>query len=151
MAKKKAKPLGLFGTLFLLATVAGLVLAIVGVCLDFFTVIGDKIGLGLFSEALPEELDLPIALIQAFAIISVVLTGLACVVTVLGSFGIIQFGGLKKWLFVALVVAAAVIVSVFSATYDTSIGLYSAAVGPYLVMVGGIVSGAGMFLANLRR
>ena len=61
MAKKKAKPLGLFGTLFLLATVAGLVLAIVGVCLDFFTVIGDKIGLGLFSELLLEEIDLPIA------------------------------------------------------------------------------------------
>ena len=68
----------------------------------------------------------------------------------LGSFGIIQFGGLKKWLFVALVVAAAVLVSVFSATYDSS-GVYQAAVGPYLVMVGGIVSGAGMFLANLRR
>ena len=172
MAKKR-KSLGLFAWLFLAAAVAGVVLTIVGICTNFLEVsIADK-SLGtvkFFDEGLSDAENMPIACVQAFAIITVVLSGLACIAVVLGSFGVIEFGGLIKFLAGGLIIASAVLVSVFSATYAAAFSAESifgeglggvisgttkysvkAVEGPYLIMVGGIISGVALILANLRR
>lgn len=170
MAKKKTKKLGLFGLIFLLAALVGLVLAVVGLCIDFFessvNIVGEggAKGKGLFDDYKVEELlmegDLTIALVQAFAIISVILTALGCLITVCGSLGIVRVSGLAKILGVALIVAVAVLVVVFAATYagqvpsidagDLGGAEFAPAAGAYLVMVGGIVTGASMLLARLK-
>lgn len=170
MAKKKTKKLGLFGLIFLLAALVGLVLAVVGLCIDFFessvTFVGEggARGKGLFDDYKGEELlmkgDLTIALVQAFAIISVILTALGCLITVCGSLGIVRVSGLAKILGVVLIVAVAVLVVVFAATYagqvpsidagDLGGAEFAPAAGAYLVMVGGIVTGASMLLARLK-
>lgn len=170
MAKKKAKKLGLFGLIFLIASVVGLILAVVGICIDFFTasLLGQSGGMTLFEEGLADG-GVPIALVQAFAIISLALTAIACIITVLGSFGVIRVGGLAKFIGAALVIVVAVLVIVFAATWasefvpsDDALGgilggiadaaKYSVApaAGAYLVMIGGVVSGASMLLAKLK-
>ena len=166
MAKKKAKKLGLFGLIFMLASIVGLVLAVVGLCIDFFTVsaLGRSSGLVLFEEGLADG-GVPIALVQAFAIISLALTAIACIITVLGSFGVIKVGGLAKFIGAALVIVLAVLVIVFAATWASEFvpsdgilgGIADAAkysvapaAGAYLMMVGGIVTGASMLLAKLK-
>ena len=165
MAKKKAKKLGLFGLIFLLASVVGLILAVVGVCIDFFTasLLGHSGGMALFEEGLADG-GVPIALVQAFAIISLALTAIACIITVLGSFGVIKVGGLAKFIGAALVIVVAVLVIVFAASWASEFvpggilgGIADAAkysvapaAGAYLVMIGGVVSGASMLLAKLK-
>lgn len=172
MAKKKAKKLGLFGIILLLASIVGLVLAVVGIFIDFFTVslAGESAGVALFEEGLGDG-DIPIALVQAFAIAAVVLAAIACIVTVLGTFGIVKVGGLAKFLAAALVIVVAVLVVVFAATWAASFvpkggdgilgdiigGIvdaagysYTAGAGAYLVTVGGVLSGASMLLAKLK-
>ena len=84
MAKKKAKKLGLFGLIFMLVSIVGLVLAVVGLCIDFFessiTAIGEtrSSGMGLFEDYSIIEAtmdgDMTIVLVQVFAIVSLVLT-----------------------------------------------------------------------------
>ena len=163
MAKKKAKKLGLFGLIFLIASVVGLILAVVGICIDFFTasLLGHSGGMALFEEGLADG-GVPIALVQAFAIISLALTAIACIITVLGSFGVINVGGLAKFIGAALVIVfAATWASEFVPSDDALGGIlggiadaakYSVApaAGAYLVMVGGVVSGASMLLAKLK-
>lgn len=166
MAKKKAKKLGLFGLIFLIASVVGLILAVVGICIDFFTasLLGQSGGMTLFEEGLADG-GVPIALVQAFAIISLALTAIACIITVLGSFGVIRVGGLAKFIGAALVIVVAVLVIVFAASWASEFvpsdgilgGIADAAkysvapaAGAYLVMVGGVVSGASMLLAKLK-
>ena len=113
MAKKKAKKLGLFGLIFMLASIVGLVLAVVGLCIDFFEssiTIGEtrSSGMGLFEDYSIIEAtmdgDMTIVLVQVFAIVSLVLTALGCLITVCGSLGIVRVGGLAKILGAALVV-----------------------------------------------
>lgn len=170
MAKKKAKKLGLFGLIFMLVSIVGLVLAVVGLCIDFFessiTAIGEtrSSGMGLFEDYSIIEAtmdgDMTIVLVQVFAIVSLVLTALGCLITVCGSLGIVRVGGLVKILGAALVVVLAVLVIVFAATYagqapavdagDFGGTKFAPAAGAYLMMVGGIVTGASMLLAKLK-
>lgn len=169
MAKKKAKKLGLFGLIFMLASIVGLVLAVVGLCIDFFEssiTIGETSsgGKGLFEDYSIIEAtmdgDMTIVLVQVFAIVSLVLTALGCLITVCGSLGIVRVGGLVKILGAALVVVLAVLVIVFAATYagqapavdagDFGGTKFAPAAGAYLMMVGGIVTGASMLLAKLK-
>ena len=170
MAKKKAKKLGLFGLIFLLASVVGLILAVVGICIDFFvssgTALGETVseGSGLFEDysLLEATMDgnLTIVIVQVFAIVSLVLTALACLITVCGSLGIVRVGGLAKFIGAALVIVLAVFVIVFAATYAGQVPTidggnllgtkFAPAAGAYLVMVGGVVSGASMLLAKLK-
>ncbi len=170
MAKKKAKKLGLFGLIFMIASVVGLILAVVGLCVDFFesslTVVGEtrSEGSGLFEDYSVIEAtmdgDMKIVLVQVFAIISLVLTALACLITVCGSLGIVRVGGLAKIIGVVLVIVMAVLVIVFAATYAGQVPTldggdlggtnFAPAAGAYLMMVGGIVTGASMLLAKLK-
>lgn len=170
MAKKKAKKLGLFGLIFMIASVVGLILAVVGLCIDFFEYSGTAFGAtsasgkGLFEDYSVIEAtmdgDMKIVLVQVFAIISLVLTALACLITVCGSLGIVRVGGLAKIIGVVLVIVMAVLVIVFATTYAGQVPTldigdlggtnFAPAAGAYLMMVGGIVTGASMLLAKLK-
>ena len=94
---KKAKKVGLFDIIMIIASAIGLVLAVIGLCVPFFAQVTDSIvgggteTIGLFAdfeelEALMEG-DLTIAVVQAFAIISLIVTALASVLVILGKLG----------------------------------------------------------------
>ena len=118
MAKKKAKKIGLFDGLMMLMALVGLVLAVVGICIPFFTknttvLNGEKVtNFGLFDdyaaiELAMEEGGLTIGLVQAFAIVSLVLTVLATLIVILGKLGILRFKGILKLIFAILVIVSA--------------------------------------------
>lgn len=172
MAKKKSKKVGLFSMLMAIASVIGIVLAVVGLVTPFFqqvtsSIIGDPepTMMGLFDDysLLEAAMDgnLTVTLVMVFAIVSVVLSALAAVITVLGTVGAVKVGGLAKFIGAALVIVVAVLVVVFAAAYAAQSPLnldagaivktsFQPAVGAYLVMIGGIVSGVGMLLAKLK-
>lgn len=177
MAKKKAKKIGLFDGLMMLMALVGLVLAVVGICIPFFQLnaLGESEGLGLFAEGLAEGSDFPVATVQAFAIVSLVLTALAAVLVVLGKLGVIRFKGLFKLLLAIATIVIAALVITFAATYaaqydPTSIGegaggilggilggiadaadvSFVAATGAYLVMAGGVVAGVALLVSKLK-
>lgn len=172
MAKKKAKKIGLFDLLMILMAAVGLVLAVVGICVPFFTqttstALGDPepVNMGLFDdyELLEAVMDgsLTIALVRAFAIISLVLTVIAAALVILGKFGVIRFKGLFKLLFAILVIVIAALVVTFAATYAAQSPLnadagvlgstsFLASTGAYLVMAGGVVSGVALLVSKLK-
>lgn len=170
MAKKKAKKLGLFGLIFMILSVVGLIVAVVGLCIPFFeqvtTVLNhtETVQMGLFEdysalEALMDG-DLTSTLVMVFAIISLVLTALACLITICGSLGIVRVGFLAKVIGAALVIVLAVLVIVFAATYagqsplngggDLLNTAFRPAAGAYLMAAGGVVTGVSMLLAKLK-
>ena len=168
---KKAKKVGLFDIIMLLASAVGLVLAVIGLCVPFFAQVTESIvgggteTFGLFAdfealEALMEG-DLTIAVVQAFAIISLIVTALASVLVILGKLGFIKVGFLTRLIFAIVTVVLAVLVVVFAATYAAQSPLnldvgefgstsFVASAGAYLMMVGGIVSGVSLFLSKLK-
>ena len=175
MAKKKNK-IGLFDLLMMLMALVGLVLAVVGICIPFFrlNVLGQSEGIKLFAEGLADG-DFPIATVQAFAIVSLVLTALATALVILGKLGVLRFKGLIKLLFAIVVIVIAALVITFAATYaaqydPTSIGegaggilggilggiadaadvSFVAATGAYLVMAGGVVAGVALLVSKLK-
>ena len=169
--KKKAKKIGLFDLIMMLAALVGLVLAIVGICIPFFAQMtdtalgGGTVNMGLFDNYDGVELvmkgNLTIGLVQAFAIISLILTALAAVLVVLGKLGVLRFKGLLKLLFAVLVIAVAALVITFAAAYaaqsviDVDVGSvvsteFIPAAGAYLVMAGGIVTGVSLLLSRLK-
>lgn len=172
MAKKKAKKIGLSDQLMMLMAAVGLVLAVVGICIPFFTQVTtttfgdpDPVNMGLFDdyELLEAVMDggLTIALVRAFAIISLVLTVIAAALVILGKLGVIRFKGLFKLLLAILVIVIAALVITFSATYAAQSPLnmdagelistsFQASTGAYLVMAGGVVSGVALLVSKLK-
>lgn len=168
---KKAKKVGLFDIIMIIASAIGLVLAVIGLCVPFFAQVTESIvgggteTFGLFAdfealEALMEG-DLTIAVVQAFAIISLIVTALASVLVILGKLGFIKVGFLTRLIFAIVTVVLAVLVVVFAATYAAQSPLnldvgelgstsFVASAGAYLMMVGGIVSGVSLFLSKLK-
>lgn len=168
---KKAKKVGLFDIIMIIASAIGLVLAVIGLCVPFFAQVTDSIvgggteTIGLFAdfealEALMEG-DLTIAVVQAFAIISLIVTALASVLVIFGKLGFIKVGFLTRLIFAIVTVVLAVLVVVFAATYAAQSPLnldvgelgstsFVASAGAYLMMVGGIVSGVSLFLSKLK-
>ena len=169
---KKAKKVGLFDIIMIIASAIGLVLAVIGLCIPFFSQVTESIvgnpdpeTFGLFAdfealEALMEG-DLTIAVVQAFAIISLIVTALASVLVILGKLGVIKVGFLTRLIFAIVTVVLAVLVVVFAATYAAQSPLnldvgelgstsFVASAGAYLMMVGGIVSGVSLFLSKLK-
>ena len=167
----KAKKVGLLDLIKMIAAAVGLVLAVVGLCVPFFAQVTDSIvgggteTFGLFAdferlEALMEG-DLTIAVVQAFAIISLIVTALASVLVIFGKLGFIKVGFLTRLIFAIVTVVLAVLVVVFAATYAAQSPLngdagalgstaFVASAGAYLMMVGGIVSGVSLFLSKLK-
>ena len=166
----KAKKVGLLDLIKMIAAAVGLVLAVVGLCVPFFAQVTDSIvgggteTFGLFAdfEGLEALMDggLTVGVVQAFAIISLIVTLLASVLVILGKLGFIRVGFLTRLIFAIVTVVLAVLVVVFAATYAAQSPLngdagalgstaFVASAGAYLMMVGGIVSGVSLFLSKL--
>ena len=171
MAKKKKTKIGLFDLLMMIMALVGLVLAVVGMFIPFFSQVTELLGnkqttnTGLFDdyELLESVMDgnLTIGLVQAFVIASVVLTALATAVVLLGKLGVLRFKGLVKLLFAVLVIVIAALVITFAATYaaqsplnvdagDIASTAFIPASGAYLVMAGGVVSGVALLVSKLK-
>ena len=167
----KAKKVGLLDPIKMIAAAVGLVLAVVGLCVPFFAQVTDSIvgggteTFGLFAdfEGLEALMDggLTVGVVQAFAIISLIVTLLASVLVILGKLGFIRVGFLTRLIFAIVTVVLAVLVVVFAATYAAQSPLngdagalgstaFVASAGAYLMMVGGIVSGVSLFLSKLK-
>ncbi len=167
----KAKKVGLLDLIKMIAAAVGLVLAVVGLCVPFFAQVTDSIvgggteTFGLFAdfEGLEALMDggLTVGVVQAFAIISLIVTLLASVLVILGKLGFIRVGFLTRLIFAIVTVVLAVLVVVFAATYAAQSPLngdagalgstaFVASAGAYLMMVGGIVSGVSLFLSKLK-
>ena len=167
----KAKKVGLLDLIKMIAAAVGLVLAVVGLCVPFFAQVTDSIvgggteTFGLFAdfERLEALMDggLTVGVVQAFAIISLIVTLLASVLVILGKLGFIRVGFLTRLIFAIVTVVLAVLVVVFAATYAAQSPLngdagalgstaFVASAGAYLMMVGGIVSGVPLFLSKLK-
>ena len=167
----KAKKVGLLDLIKMIAAAVGLVLAVVGLCVPFFAQVTDSIvgggteTFGLFAdfEGLEALMDggLTVGVVQAFAIISLIVTLLASVLVILGKLGFIRVGFLTRLIFAIVTVVLAVLVVVFAATYAAQSTLngdagalgstaFVASAGAYLMMVGGIVSGVSLFLSKLK-
>lgn len=170
MAKKKNK-IGLFDLIMMIIALVGLVLAVVGMFIPFFSQVTEVLGktqttnMGLFDdyELLEAVMDggLTIGLVQAFVIASAVLAVLAAVVVILGKLGILRFKGLIKLLFAVLVIVIAALVITFAATYAAQSPLnvdggdivgtaFIPAAGAYLVTAGGVVSGVALLVSKLK-
>ena len=167
----KAKKVGLLDLIKMIAAAVGLVLAVVGLCVPFFAQVTDSIvgggteTFGLFAdfEGLEALMDggLTVGVVQAFAIISLIVTALASVLVILGKLGFIKVGFLTRLIFAIVTVVLAVLVVVFAATYAAQSPLngdagalgstaFVASAGAYLMMAGGIVSGVSLFLSKLK-
>ena len=167
----KAKKVGLLDPIKMIAAAVGLVLAVVGLCVPFFAQVTDSIvgggteTFGLFAdfEGLEALMDggLTVGVVQAFAIISLIVTLLASVLVILGKLGFIRVGFLTRLIFAIVTVVLAVLVVVLAATYAAQSPLngdagalgstaFVASAGAYLMMVGGIVSGVSLFLSKLK-
>ena len=167
----KAKKVGLLDLIKMIAAAVGLVLAVVGLCVPFFAQVTDSIvgggteTFGLFAdfEGLEALMDggLTVGVVQAFAIISLIVTLLASVLVILGKLGFVRVGFLTRLIFAIVTVVLAVLVVVFAATYAAQSPLngdagalgstaFVASAGAYLMMVGGIVSGVSLFLSKLK-
>lgn len=167
----KAKKVGLLDLIKMIAAAVGLVLAVVGLCVPFFAQVTDSIvgggteTFGLFAdfEGLEALMDggLTVGVVQAFAIISLIVTLLASVLVILGKLGFIRVGFLTRLIFAIVTVVLAVLVVVFAASYAAQSPLngdagalgstaFVASAGAYLMMVGGIVSGVSLFLSKLK-
>ena len=167
----KAKKVGLLDLIKMIAAAVGLVLAVVGLCVPFFAQVTDSIvgggteTFGLFAdfEGLEALMDggLTVSVVQASAIISLIVTLLASVLVILGKLGFIRVGFLTRLIFAIVTVVLAVLVVVFAATYAAQSPLngdagalgstaFVASAGAYLMMVGGIVSGVSLFLSKLK-
>lgn len=172
MAKKKAKKVGLFDLLMMLMAAVGLILAVVGICVPFFTQVSktlfgdpEPLNMGLFDDysALEAVMDgnMTITLVMAFAIVSLVLTALATALVILGKLGVLRFKGLIKLLFAIVVIVIAALVITFAATYAAQSPLnldggdlvstsFLPATGAYLVMAGGVVSGVALLVSKVK-
>ena len=167
----KAKKVGLLDLIKMIAAAVGLVLAVVGLCVPFFAQVTDSIvgggteTFGLFAdfEGLEALMDggLTVGVVQAFAIISLIVTLLASVLVILGKLGFVRVGFLTRLIFAIVTVVLAVLVVVFATTYAAQSPLngdagalgstaFVASAGAYLMMVGGIVSGVSLFLSKLK-
>ena len=167
----KAKKVGLLDLIKMIAAAVGLVLAVVGLCVPFFAQVTDSIvgggteTFGLFAdfEGLEALMDggLTVGVVQAFAIISLIVTLLASVLVILGKLGFVRVGFLTRLIFAIVTVVLAVLVVVFAATYAAQSPLngdagalgstaFVASAGAYLMMAGGIVSGVSLFLSKLK-
>lgn len=121
MAKKKMDVLSI---VLIAVAVAGLILAVVGIAIPWFT-LPSKIGTEdktytLFAEFL--KTDFPIAAVQAFAIISLVLAVAACAVFALNTFGVVKINLLVRVILAALTVVCAILTLVFAIVFASKHG-----------------------------
>lgn len=152
MAKKK---LNILGIVLIAVAVVGIVLAIVGIAIPWFTtqtktLVGDNAKTyGLFAEKL--DGDFPIAVVQAFAIISLILAAAACTLLALNTFGLVKVKWLYRAILAGLVVVCAILTLVFAIVFANQYGgagisgvasvEFVTSAGSYLLPIGAILAG----------
>ena len=158
MAKKKKQKLSILSIVLLAVAAAGVVLAVVGVAIPWFsTTLGTKTTpYGLFNETLAnlaevaqkaDQLNIPLASVQAFGLITLILGAITCVATLLQVFGVVKLKLLIRIICVALVVACAVIALALALSLANVLKLDGAA-GIYLLLIGGIVAAVPLLLVK---
>ena len=151
MAKKKK--IGILSIVLLAIAAAGVVLAVVGVAIPWFsaTVLSKTETTGLFEEGLADLGKLaeavPIAAVQAFALITLILGAVACVATLLQVLGVVKLKFLPRLICVVLVVTCAVIALALGLSFASQLK-FDGAAGIYLLAIGGIVAGVPLLLAK---
>ena len=157
MAKSKLNVLGL---VLICVAAAGLVLAIVGIAVPWYSgkietfVGGTSESFGLFAKY--PEVDLPVALVQSFAIITLVLTAAACATVALNSLGVVKVKWLIRVICAAVVILFAVLTFVFALVYGNQFATagvlgstnLAANAGAYLLPIGAIVSAVPLFFGK---
>lgn len=149
MAKKKIDVLSI---VLIAVAVVGLILAVVGIAIPWFemqgnSIVGNKSNTyGLFADY--GDPDFPVALVQAFAIISLVLAVAACAVFALNTFGVVKVNWLIRLILAGLTVVCAILTLVFALVFaskyvDVSLGNIAslkcvANAGAYLLPIGTI-------------
>ncbi len=172
MAKKKKTKIGFSDLLMMIMALVGLVLAVVGICVPFFSQVSktafgnpEAVNMGLFDDYDVLELlmdgGLTIGLVQGFAIASLALTAIASITVILGKLGVIKFKGIVKLISAIIVIVIAALVITFAASYaaqsplnvdggDIASTSFIASTGAYLVMAGGVVSGVALLVSRLK-
>ena len=152
MAKNKLNTLGI---ILLAVAVVGVVLAVVGIAVPWF-VASAKSALGssssttyaLFADY-SDGSDFPIAVVQAFAIVTLVLAVVACAVLALNTLGIVKVKWLYRVICAAIVIICAILTFVFALVfagqYENVSGAlgslaFDASAGSYLLPIGAIVA-----------
>lgn len=166
--RRKRVHVGPIDMLFLLLSVGGFIFAIIGIFIPWMggsvssELVGESAsidGMGLFSDELglfKGDGVFPVGVVQAFAIIAVVLSALCAVGVVLKVFEVVRIKGLLPFLFAAATIVIGALVAVFSYSLAGTMGGidggeilqagYFPIVGMYFCAVGTIVSGAAMLL-----
>lgn len=152
MAKKK---LNVLGIVLLAVAVVGLILAVVGIAIPWFETqtklgsTGKTTTYVLFADY--GDSDFPIAAVQAFAIISLILAAAACAVLALNTFGVVKVNWLCRVILAGLTVVCAILTLVFAIVFagqggGASLGniasiKFVTSAGSYLLPIGAIVAG----------
>lgn len=153
MAKKKVS---LLGIILLAVAVVGLVLAIVGVCVDYFAFTGEVLGhkstetMKLFFEnSSKDQSDIPVAAVQAFAILALIFAAISTAVAGLNALGVVKIKFLVRLVVFVVTVAMAILALSLGFAYagQASGSIASAvsmkgtlAAGGWLVPIGAIMS-----------
>ncbi len=157
MAKNK---LNLLQIILLCVAAVGVILAIVGIAVPWYTgkletlLGGTSESYGLFAEY-AKETDISIALVQAFAIITLIFTVAACLVMALNSLGVVKIKWLIRVICAAVVIVFAVLTLIFAIVYGnqfSTAGVLStelaASAGAYLLPIGSIITAVPLFLGK---
>ena len=159
MAKKK---LNILGIVLIAVAVVGVVLTIVGIAIPWFatqakSVIGNSTeSYGLFAENL--DGDFPIAVVQAFAIISLILAVAACALHTVNTLGLVKVKWIYRVICAALVIVCAILTLVFAIVFanqysGASLGNIASvefvtSAGSYLLPIGAIVASIPLFFGK---
>ena len=152
MAKNK---LNILSIVLLAVALVGVILAIVGIAIPWFIAEGksalgssSSTTYGLFAEY-AEGSDFPIAVVQAFAIITLILSVVACAVLALNTLGIVKVKWLYRVICAAIVIIFAILTLafalVFAGQYENVSGIlgsltFDASAGSFLLPIGAIVA-----------
>ena len=161
MAKKQ---LGLFTWILMAVSAVGLVLAVVGVAVPWFTFTGksELLGSGAKTESYglfgieDAQSDFPLAAVQAFGLLGLIFSAIALAALLLNTFGILKLNYIVKIVIAALTVIFGLLAMIFAIVYANQFGsvdqgalvklTYTAAAGGYLVFVGGLLAGVPLAL-----
>lgn len=161
MAKNK---LNVLQIVLICVAVVGVILAIVGISIDWFKVNAEGSNVASMSlfekdmEKIDDLVGFPIGAVRAFGIISLILAVAACAVMCLNSLGVIKVKWLYRVICAAAVIVVAVLAFVFALVYagkyteatgGAAVGVKLVAdAGAYLLPIGAIISAVPLFLGK---
>lgn len=168
MARKRGKKAELIGIVLSSVSAAGVILALVGVCVPWFMNKIDltpylssgysyeNVSVGLFDDGLGAA-DFPIAAVQAFALLSLIFAAVCCAVTVLEAFGPLKLPRPAKLVLSELTAVLAILTVVFAYVYAgsyrsvmTALYTYSFTVyaGAWLTLIGALFAAHPLLLVR---